>query len=83
MPLKIENNNYFETPPEVAVLKDDDESLVQKYLTLSLKFLTRQLSWTILLGQREYYVITYITRSSVWSPLSFVHWCSVWGDFWA
>jgi hypothetical protein len=42
MTLKIENNNYSKTPPEVAVLKRPlgDESLARKYLTLSFEFLT-------------------------------------------
>jgi hypothetical protein len=60
MPLKIENNNYFETPLEVAVSKGDDESLAQKYLTLNLKLLIGQLNQTIIVGWREYYIITYM-----------------------
>jgi hypothetical protein len=44
MTLKIENNNYYETPPpsraEVCgvVKLLDDESLARNYLTLSLNF---------------------------------------------
>ena len=42
-------------PPEVVVLKNllDIESLVVKYLTLSLKFLAWQINRTIILGPKN------------------------------
>jgi hypothetical protein len=53
MTLKIINNNHFEMPPEVAISKDFlIKSLAQKCLTLSLKFLARQINHPIILGQK-------------------------------
>ena len=48
MTLRIENNNYSETPPQSCGVKRlfDDESLVRIYLTLNLKFLAKQINWT-------------------------------------
>ena len=43
---KTENNNYSETPPEVAVSNDFliYKVLCEKYLTLSLNFLAMQIT---------------------------------------
>ena len=53
MTLKIRNINYSETPPRSCGVKRllDDESLLQKYLTLSLKFLAMTINQTLISGQ--------------------------------
>ena len=55
MTLKIENIICFETPPQSCGVERllDDECLAQKYLTLSLKFLARQIHQTIILGPKN------------------------------
>ena len=52
---KIEKTTTPKLPRSCSVERlFDDESLVQKYLTLSLKFLAGQINRTIILGRREH-----------------------------
>ena len=51
--LKIKNINYSETPQSCGIARLlGNESLTRKYLTLSLKFLTRQINQTIIMGPK-------------------------------
>ena len=54
--LTIENDNYSETPPEVAASKGFlvIESLAHKYLTLSLQLLAGQIDQTVVWGQKKF-----------------------------
>ena len=62
---KIKKQQLLQNAPQCCNVRRllDDESLAQKYLTLSLKFLAGQINQTIFLGRREY-TFSYIKHTS-------------------